>query len=342
MKKHRLYPIIFLLLLPLGCGGEAERREEAAAPITVRTRGIDVSKAAATFEAIGTIEAKDSAALGTKIMGRVTRIHASEGQSVKKGQVLVEIDAGDVAAKRAQAEAVLKERESQYQRIQRLFSEGAATRRELDMAEAAYESAKASKEEVDNILRYKDVHAPFDGVVTKKLTDEGVVVGPGQHLLTVENLDEVTARVSVPENRISGIEKDDRTDVSVEAVERIFETAVSEIVPSANGGGRMYDVKIEIPNEDGVLKPGMTARARFDLPEGSAHSLIIPQEAVVSYEALDGVFVVQDGRARFQLVRVGKSEGGEVEILSGLEQGDVIVTGGMEGLKDGQPVVAEE
>jgi multidrug efflux pump subunit AcrA (membrane-fusion protein) len=170
-----------------GCGRNHGPVPGAGLPAAaVRVRMIESTQQTATEEVMGTVQAKLRATIEAKVPGRIGTMPVSLGQSVKEGDLLAQLDVREIQAKLDQAAAGRKQAERDYQRASALFAQQAMTQAEYDAAEARYHVAKAAVEEAESMLDYARVHAPFDGVITRKLADVGDLALPGKPLLEME------------------------------------------------------------------------------------------------------------------------------------------------------------
>lgn len=323
--------------LACGSGHDTQPAKDSLPPLDVKVHRVRTLPVTGGFETSGVIEAREASDLSTKIAGRILKINVKEGQAVRHGQILAEVDAGDIKARKTRAEADLLEREAQYRRLEKLLPDGAATQRELDMARAAYESARAMKDEAENLLNYKNIRAPYDGILTRRYVDTGATVGPGQRVLRIETRDSVVIRVPVSEQKISFLEAGQTVEIYVTALDMSYPAVVGDVIPSSVLNGS-FDVKIELENAGGDLLPGMSVRAAFSLNARTRDILLIPVSALRIYEALDGVLLAEEGVARFQLVKVRPGGEGWLEVLSGLEAGDEIILEAPPELRDGRRI----
>ena len=207
----------------------------------------------------------------------------------------------------------------------------------LHRAQAGIDSARAELAAAQAGLADARIVAPFAGRVIERHVDPGSLATPGQPLLVVDQRGPLRVEASVEESQAAHVRVGDAAGVTLEDVPRTIAGRVSEVVPAIDPASRAFVVKIDLPaNVGGDLRPGMFARVAFRT--GTTRALHVPATAVLPTGALDRVFVIEDGRARLRLVTVGERSGDDVEALSGLSPGDVVVTAPPPGLRDGQAV----
>lgn len=354
--------LLMLLLIPVitaGCGEEAVHEAEEAPPVNVTAVTVAAQSTEEPVAYSATVQAAEQAQIATKVIGRVELIHVNEGDEVKKGDPLANIRSDEVDAKLSQTEAGIAEATAHYdnakrdlERYESLLEKKAVTQKEMDNVRAAYESARARlqgaremRTEVEGLLKYINITAPFDGVVTKKFVDAGDLAMPGQPILSVEQIDELEAVATVPEGEI------DRFSVGMPVVITVssrgaeepraeYTGDITQIVLSADPASHQFMIKAVITSPDENIKPGMFAR--ITVTRLGRETLLAPAPAVFQRGQLEGVFVVDgESRARLRWVRTGRTFGENREILSGLESGETVVITNQRSLKDGQKVVVQ-
>lgn len=342
-------------LLALGCrsGAPAPSASEAPPlPATVVTASAAAGEGGLVVNA--SVEPIRRAMPATVLMGRVLRIARREGEAVRRGETLAVIDARDVEARRAQAEAGLAAAKAQetnaramLDRMRRLVDRQAASKKNLEDAELGHEAAAAGVKAAEEAVAaasvytgYANVTAPFDGVVVRRNVEAGDLAAPGMPLFVVEDLSRVKIEASLPESDASGLRPGD--PVRVESDAGPIDAEVAEVLPAADPRSRTFTVRSVVANAEGLLRSGAFARVRF--PSIAAHEspgVAVPGEAVVRRGPLTGVFVVDaEGIARLRWVTLGAPAGGAVDVLTGLEPGARVVSPVPEGLEDGRRIAA--
>ena len=325
-------------LFSAGCGAKPEPARDPAPSLptaTVRVQTIENKPQTNTEEVVGTVRAKLHATLEAKLSGRIAKIPVVLGQRVKAGELVVRLDAPEIAARLEQADASLEQAERDWKRTATLFEQQSVTRAERDAAEARQRVAKGAVTEARAIMSYVEVVAPFDGVVTKKWVDVGDLAAPGKPLIAIENPAVLQLEADVPQAIAPHVQRNARLAVRVDGVTGELTGTVSEIAPAADSVSRTVQIKVDLAEQQG-LSSGQFARLL--MPVGERSSLRLPAAAVVQRGQLEIVFVVVNQHAQLRLVKTGKRSSDVLEVLSGLEAGDSVVIEGGAQLTDGQPV----
>jgi RND family efflux transporter MFP subunit len=325
-----------LLLALAACSRPAAPVPAEALPTTtVRARPVEADTRAGREEVVGTVRARLRAVIEAKVSGRIEQMRVVAGQSVRAGDPLAELDAREVRARLDQATATRDQADSDLGRFRTLLAQDAVTRAEFDAVQARQRIAHAAVQEAETLLGHTRITAPFGGVITRKLADQGDLASPGRPLLEIEDPRQLRLEINVPEALIARLQLGTRVPVRLAAVDGDLEATVAELAPSADPNSRTFLAQLDLPVADGI-RAGQFGRAL--LPLGERTVLRVPAAAVVTRGQLELVFVVRANRAELRLVKTGRSAGDHVEIVSGLDPNEVVVVAGAAGLQDGQPV----
>jgi RND family efflux transporter MFP subunit len=333
----------FLLLLPgfAGCGGKTDSSKPDSSRLptaVVRIQTVEKIPRARIENVIGTVRSRRRAILEAKLSGRIDRLPVVLGQRVAAGDLMVRVDAAEMKARLAQAEATFEQAERDWARVSALFEQQAITRAEYDSAQSRQRLVRGALEEARAMMSYVEITAPFDAVVTRKWADVGDLAAPGKPLLSVEDPSTLQVEADVPQSIAPFLQQEARIAVRVEGVSGELTGIVREIAPTADPASRTVRVNVDLAPQPG-LSSGQFARLR--VPVGEDASLRVPASAVVERGQLEMVFTVSNQRTHLHLVRTGERADDGVEILSGLRAGEGVVVEGAELLSDGQPVEAK-
>ena len=334
--KVNIFMAVASSLLLAGCGHETGRPNSSNLPTaTVRAQPVERQQRVATEEVVGTVRAKLRSVLEAKVSGKIDQMLVVPGQRVKRGELIAHIEAREIQARLDQALAVRTQVEGDLKRYASLLEQKILAQSEYDAAQSRFKVADASVQEAETLLGYTQVTAPFDGVITRKLTDVGDLAQPGKPLLEMEDSRTLRLEADVPEAVIGKLALGDKLPVRISAIESELEGVVSEISPAADPNSRTFLVKLDLPNMAGI-RAGQFGRVA--MPVGKTSSLRVPAAAVVVRGQMELVFVVSDGKAQLRLIKTGKRIDSDVELVSGVDAGETVVVGGATGLLDGQPV----
>jgi RND family efflux transporter MFP subunit len=327
-----------LLALVMGCGKKHEPQAapgEHLPPAAVRVQTIAAVKQPAVEEVVGTVQPKLQAMVEAKVSGRITRLPVTLGQSVKQGDVLVELATQEIQARLDQANATFRQTELDFNRTDSLRKRQAATQAELDAAQARYTVAKAAVAEAEALSGYAKILAPFDGVVARKLADEGDMAMPGKSLLELEGRAGLRLVADIPSLLAGRILPGAKLAVRLDTLPDTITGTLAEISPAADPASRTVRMKLDLPETAG-LSTGQFGR--LAVPVGEATFLFVPPPALIRRGQLEILFVAADGKAQMRLVRAGKETPQGIEILAGLAPGEAVVIEGAGTLRDGQPL----
>jgi len=342
MKRLLLSILVASVSIFSGCQKAVEQTQTELPSATVRTQTVERKSRAATEDVVGTVRPKLSAVIEAKVSGRIEQMLVVPGQLVKAGEKLVLLDAHEIQARLDQAAAARQQAENDLKRDTDLMQQKILSQSEFDNAQSKFRIAAATEAEAKTMLGYTLITAPFDGVITRKLADVGDLVGdpttPNKPLLQMENPDTLRLEADVPEALVGNVKLGDKLAVRIAAVASEIEGTVSEISPTADPNSRTYLVKLDLPGATG-LRSGQFGRV--SVPVGEASAIRVPAAAVIQRGQMELLFVVVNGHAQLRLVKTGNHVGDEIEVVSGLDSGEQVVTEGESVLTDGQPVIVK-
>jgi membrane fusion protein, multidrug efflux system len=288
-------------------------------------------------EALGTLRANESVDITAKVADRVAAIHFQEGQQVRKGEILVELDSAEARADLAAAEAAATDSRSQYKRSQELYQTRALSEAQLDQLQATLLANEARVAAARSRLQDRVITAPFAGRVGLRNVSLGGLVNPGAVITTLDDLSVVKLDFAVPEIFLATLQP----GLTVEArstayADETFTGRVGSVDTRVDPMTRSVAIRALIDNRDGRLRPGMFMTVKLVRSEGQA--LMLPEQAIVPEEDRHYVYVVSEGRADKREVTIGRRRPGEVEVLRGLSEKESVVVDGTLNMRDGVAV----
>lgn len=285
--------------------------------------------------AVGTVKPVHEVAVAAKILAKVLEVRPKAGQAVAVGELLVRLDNADLIARKKQAEAGLQasaanrdRATTELARAEKLVASKAIAQSEYDDALAASKAANAEYERLQQVmeeaniqLSYAEIHSTIAGTIVDRRVEEGDTVSPGQVLLTLYDPQHMQLVATVRESFAQRLKVGQRVPVRLDALGYTCEAQISEIVPEANAATRSFDVKVTGPCPPGIYS-GMFGRLMIPLEEEEV--LAIPASAVLHIGQLTMVQVIEHGLARRRSIRLGRNFEDQVEVLSGLREGETI------------------
>ena len=265
--------------------------------------------------------------------GRIQKLNVEVGDFVSAGQVLAEMDRVQLD----QAELRLRNDETELARVKQLFAEGGVSQSDYEALELAYKVAKSS---YDNLLENTILRTPVSGVVSARNYDRGDLFAMAQPIYTVQQISPVKLLVPISETDYTRVKRGDKVSLTADALPgRSFSGSIVRLYPTMDAASHTFNAEVRVANANRELRPGMYARVTVDF--GARQSIVVPDVAVLKQQGSGQrtVFVLQpDNTAEMRLVTVGRHFGTSYEILSGLEEGEQVLTGGHTNLKAGDKV----
>lgn len=340
MKKITTLIIATTLTL-ISCGSDKKDAVDNTPAIAVKVSGKSTNDTSPYVSASGKIESENSANLSTRMMGYVTKVNVKVGQNVKAGQQLVSINNTDLLAKKAQVDASITQAtaafnnaKKDYERFTNLFAQQSASQKELDditsryeMAKAGLEAAKQMRNEVLAQFSYSNITAPFSGTITNTFIKEGDMANPGMPLVSIEGTGKMQVVAMVSESDIAAIKNGMPVTINVKSLNKEVTGKVIEVSLSAKNTGGQYLVKINLDKMDKSILSGMFVNVQFPIEKKQSSekttTVLVPESALVKEGQLTGVYTIGNGNiAILRWLRIGKTYGDQVEVLSGLAIGE--------------------
>ncbi len=346
-------------------GGPGARMPRAA--MLVETAEVRPHVFTSSLDAIGELVPRASVDVMSRVSGRLKEVMVERGDPVSRGQLLAVVDDEDLLQQIRRAEAAIavarasvqREQASmenlqlQVQRYQKLYQENLLSLQDLQdlesrlrvsvaqvqLAQAQVDQAEASLRELRIQQEQTRIYSPLDGFVGVRYLDPGALVNASVPIVSVVDVSRVKTVVPVPEGDLSRVSPGLSAQIRVDAYpDRVYRGVVTRISPVLNPATRTADIEIEVPNETGVLKPGMFARVSLKA-DAARPALAIPRAALLTRGEQKGVFLLENNTTtRFRQIEIGRIQGDMVEVVSGLEEGVRVVTSGAQKLNDGDMV----
>ena len=345
---------------------KAANKKGGARVVSISTGRARVGRVRQEVLLTGALRPKEQVEVTAKVTGRVEKLTHQLGDYLNRGDLIVELEDGEiqqqvsrakaalavVAASARQRQAELANSKANLERYQKLVKDGLASRvdfeekqtalevvrAQLQLTEAQRGQAQAELNELLIRLEQTKIYSPMNGHIAKRHIDQGALVNPSAPIVTLVNLSTMVTMANVPEHDVGRLKVGNLATIEVDAFSgRSFTGKVARISPVLDAATRSATVEVEIPNPDGGLRAEMFARVKLDL--GSTRdAVLIPREALVYRGTQPGVFLLDRKRAVFQPIETGAAMADDVEVVSNLQPGTTIVTRGASMLREGDSV----
>jgi len=315
---------------------DAKAAAESAIPVEVTAplRG----EMLAMYTGTATLEAEADAEVIAKVNGEVRRIYVEEGDRVRAGQVLAQLDDRQLRLQAAQTRAALAKSERDFNRQVELHAKGLVSAGAFDGLKYDLDNQRASDDLARLNLSYSEIRAPFAGVVSLRHVKLGQEIAVGAKVFRVTNPTPLKASVFVPERELARLKPGQSANIAVDALAgRAYPAVVKLVSPTVDAATATFKVTLEVNDPKGDLKPGMFSRVGIVF-ERRQDALTIPRVALLDTDGSANVFVVSAGKAEQRTVKTGLANAGKIEVVEGLTGGEQVVVVGQNGLKDGNPV----
>lgn len=321
-----------------GCGqkanGNAANKHEAPL-VTVAT--VTTTRFVEKIDAVGTAVANEQVILAAPVTERIVRLNFDDGAFIQKGQIVAVLAAGQENAQLAEAGAREREAEQQLNRLNQLKARGFATNSAVDTQVALAGQAKAQAASARASIGDRVIRAPFSGWVSLRNISAGAVVSAGTEIAQISDISKIKLDFAVPETMLSRIAPGQVIVAAAAAwPDQPFHGVIATINPVLDPQTRSATIRAILPNGDRRLRPGMLLTVTIEAQ--SRTSAAVPELAIVGEGDASFVYIVEGDTAKRVKVTTGIRQDGLVEILSGLQPGQRIVTEGVVKLSDGQKI----
>lgn len=285
-----------------------------------------------------TLEAEREVEVLAKVSGQVGKLFVEEGDVVRSDQALAQLDEQELLLQLRESEIRAQNAQSNFERTKNMFEKSLVSKENLEDVRYQYESAQAAYETAKLKVEYTHIRSPIAGVVTTRQIELGQRINLNQPLFRVADFDPLRALIYVPERDMRQVRPGQQAEITAEALPgKEFSGKVRMVSPIVDPTSGTMKVTIDIYDRTGLLKPGMFVTTHI-ITETHASALVIPKKALILESDADQVYVFDNGMARKATLQLGFQESDRVEVLSGLNEGEQVVTVGQEGLREGLPI----
>ncbi len=345
MKKLRYsLPLLLMATILFGttaCNNsneEDQNGEEETLVIPVEVSNVSRGDISAYYANTATLEAEQEATIVSKVRGIVNEIYVEEGDMVKAGQVIAKIEDEQYRIEAARAKATLNRLKNDFDRNKELYEKNLIAAEAYQNSQYEYESQKAAYDLAQLNLEHTSIKSPISGVISERFVKVGNMIGTDQQVCRVTDFSPLQAILHIPEHEMAKIRKDQRAELKVDALpNQTFAGHVERISPVVDAETGTFKVTVYVDETKGLLRPGMFGRVKivYDTRENTR---MIPKSAVMSEDLAQSVYVIKDSLAFKKAIRTGYTNGVNVEVIEGLEDGEMVVTIGQGSLQDSTKV----
>ncbi len=307
-------------------------------PVNVEVETVEQGNISKRITTVGHLSANAAVTIKAETNNRITKMLFQEGAEVNKDQILIEFENADVKAELRQAEGELDLRKSDFERIEALRKKGVESQRKFDESLAGLKIAEGKVQAAQARLNKTIIRAPFEGIIGIVDIKEGTYVQAGQELVKLVDNTPIKVEFRVPEKNVHDVGVGQKVEVKVNAFgAKNFEGKVEAVDSSVEEKSHSLLLRATIPNNSGLLKPGMFADVSLVIGEKS-DAIVIDEGSVERQGETDFVWIVINGKAYRKPVLTGTRENGRIEIITGLQAGDMVVVSGQLRLVTGRGV----
>lgn len=329
-----------ILLLPLLVAGAAAENNPQTAPLVAEIYVVKTTPFAQTLSTVGTLRANESVTLVSELSRRLVKIQVNEGTDVAAGDLLFKLDDSDLLAELGEIEARLKLAETNKRRVENLLPRKAVSLQEFDSSAGELNILQAQRATQSVQISKTDIRAPFAGRVGIRQVSEGAFVSPATPLITLQDLSRIKVDFPLPERYSGEVKSGQKFTFTVAGNGQVFEGVVTVLEPAIDAASRSLLVRGLCSAPQGLL-PGGFAEVTLTL-DGLANGFMVPSQAIVPSPRGQGIYLIEDGKAKLQPVEIGIRTDEQVQVLRGLNQGDMVATTNLLRIRPGLEVTAEK
>lgn len=297
------------------------------------------------LEIQGNVTTKNLLVITPEFNGILTNVYVKEGQKVSKGQLLAKIDDGGLGQQLAQLQIQADLAKTTFERQERLWNQKIGSEIQYLQAKSTYEAQEKAVNQMRSQLAKTEVRAPFSGTIDDVITEQGSVVAPGaSQLMRIVNLKEMYIETAVPEAYLTSVTNGKTVKVEFPVLGKEVDAKIRQAGSFINPANRTFKVEVDVPNKDGMVKPNLTAKLKIN-DYTNSNAIMIPLSVISeNAQGQQYVYVVEElddnnvGKTKRVIIETGRSQGNNIEILSGLEIGMDVVEEGARSVKEGQNV----
>jgi len=292
------------------------------------------------LELQGSVETKQNIVISPEYNGLLERIYVKEGQRVNKGQLLAKIDDGGISQQLAQMETQLALAKTTFERRQRLWEQNIGSEIEYLQAKAQYEGQQNSVAQMRSQVGKTTIRAPFSGTIEDVIAEQGTVVASGQtQIMRLVSLEDMYIEAEIPEDYLTSVSENTPVTINFPILNKTVDSKVRQASNYISPTNRTFRIEVAVPNKNKSIKPNLTARLKIN-DYTSEKALLIPLSVISENADGEQYVYIAEGEdtpvAKRQIIETGRSQGQNIEVLSGLSNGDFVIKEGARTVKEGQ------
>lgn len=327
-----------LFIAPLLVTGVFAQNGPKTGPLVAELYAVKSAPFAQTLSTVGTLRANESVTLVPELSRRLVKIHVQEGSDVAAGDLLFKLDDSDLVAELGEIKARLKLADTNKKRVDNLLPSKAISQQEFDISTAELHILEAQQHTQEVQISKTEIRAPFAARVGIRQVSEGAFVSPTTPLVTLQDVSRIKVDFPLPERYSAEVKIGQKFTFTVAGNGKIFDGAVTVLEPAIDVATRSLLVRGLCTAPQGLL-PGGFAEVKLTL-DGIANGFMVPSQALVPSPRGQGIYVIENGKAKLQQVEIGIRTDDQVQVLRGLNEGDVIATTNLLRIRPGLEVTA--
>ncbi|MDZ7682534.1 MAG: efflux RND transporter periplasmic adaptor subunit [Fodinibius sp.] len=342
MKKLTYWAVLgticCLAVFTSSCSSETQSKnvsdKDSTSAIPVEIAEAINGDISAYYSSTATLEAEEEAMVVAKVRGVIEELYVEEGDDVKAGDLLAQLDDEQLQLETRRAKATMDRLQNELNRKEELFNKNLISAQEFENAKYEFQAQKSDYELANLQVKYLKIRAPISGVISDRLIKVGNMISTDQEAFQITDFDPILAVLKVPEHEMDKLRKNQQALIQVDAIAgKTFTGRVLRISPTVNPETGTFEVTVSVSDDSRQLKPGMFGRVRI-VYDTHQNALMVPKNAVMIEDGISSVYLINNKMAFRRPVRTGYLNGDSIEILEGLSPADTVVTIGQSSLQD--------
>ncbi len=339
MNQYFILPlaVVATVMSFLSCRSGNTSETEADKPVPVIAEKVQTDSVLRSIDVSGNIEGFTTVKLGFMVAGKISHIAVAEGRPVSKGSLLATLDAENYRIAKEIADIQVLQATDEFNRLKQMYDRNSLSESDFKKIDFALQAAIAQQKLHAKNLSETRLYAPINGILLKKLAEVGEITASGMPVLVISDISRVKVNAYIPENRLSEVKIGQQAKVYIAALDKTYTGKVTEVGGMADPATRAFTVKIEVSNPGNVIRPGMIAE--ISIPSLQSQPMVaIPASAILrTPEGQSYVFIAdaENQQAFVRNISIGSAYGEKIAIVSGLNTGEMIITGGQHKLSNG-------